>query len=109
LILQDFLPRSGKRGLPKQQQARRLPDRHHLTHVCKTRLECEMAMEYYELTAKGRVAFDDEGWMDSLEIDSAFMLTQVQEPVPVNALQGVNAGVVEELEQDGYIHTVMLR
>jgi hypothetical protein len=68
-----------------------------------------MATEYYELTAKGRVAFEDEGWMDALEVDSAFLLVQVEEPVPVNALERVNPHAVEELREDGYIHTVVMQ
>jgi hypothetical protein len=67
-----------------------------------------MAAEYYELTAKGLVALQDEGWIDTLEMDSAFLLTQVDQPVPVNALERVNAAAVEELCEEGYLHTVML-
>jgi hypothetical protein len=67
-----------------------------------------MATEYYELTAKGLVALNDEGWIDTLEVDSAFLLTQVERPVPVNALERVNAAAVEELCEEGYLHTVMM-
>jgi hypothetical protein len=67
-----------------------------------------MAIEYYELTAKGLVAISDEGWIDTLEVDSAFLLTQVDQPVPVNALERVNLAAVEELCEEGYLHTVMM-
>lgn len=67
-----------------------------------------MSTEYYELTAKGAVALDDEGWMDCLEVDSAFMLTQVDAPVPAEALERCNKEVVEQLKEDGYIQRMLV-
>jgi hypothetical protein len=67
-----------------------------------------MSTEYYELTAKGQVAVDDEGWMDSLEVDSAFLLVQVDAPVPAAALERVNKEVVMQLKEDGYIQSLQV-
>jgi hypothetical protein len=66
-----------------------------------------MATTYYELTAKGQVALNDEGWMDSLEVDSAFLLIQVDPPVPADALARFNKEVVMQLTEDGYIQQTM--